>query len=215
MFLVQAFIVTEFKRGSTNRTTMCGGSLIKNNMILSAAHCFVKDTEEGYPMKIVKVTVRLGEHNIETPSLIVKETIIQLSKYHIELHDNYTGKPEHINDIAKLHLDDPIDFSSHPEIHPICLPENPGKDYDGEDAVVTGWGMVNRTNKAEVLQGIALTIVNRTYCNHRLTTFFREHSDLRGVGKLRKPNENHICAQGPEDAEVAVRACSGAFLISS
>ena len=82
MFLVQAFIVTEFKRGSTNRTTMCGGSLIKNNLILSAAHCFVKDTEEGYPMKIVKVTVRLGEHNIETPSLIVKETIIQLSKYH-------------------------------------------------------------------------------------------------------------------------------------
>ena len=126
-------------------------------------------------MKIVKVTVRLGEHNIETPSLIVKETIIQLSKYHIELHDN----------------------------------------YDGKAAMVTGWGKVNRTNKAEVLQGIALTIVNRTYCNHRLTTFFREHSDLRGVGKLRKPNENHICAQGPEDAEVAVRACSGAFLISS
>ena len=175
MFLVQAFIVTEFKRGSTNRTTMCGGSLIKNNLILSAAHCFVKDTEEGYPMKIVKVTVRLGEHNIETPSLIVRETIIQLSKYHIELHDN----------------------------------------YDGKAAMVTGWGKVNRTNKAEVLQGIAPTIVDRTYCNHRLTTFFREHSDLRGVGKLRKPNENHICAQGPEDAEVAVRACSGAFLISS
>ena len=81
---------------------------------------------EGHPLKLVNVKVTLGEHNINTQNLKVKETRYILSESNIEVHPNYSGEPANNNDIAKVHLDEPIDFAKHQEIHPICLPDHIG-----------------------------------------------------------------------------------------
>ena len=129
----------------------CGGTLISDAHVLTAAHCTVDEAATG-------ISVLLGEHNIaddEFNSVDVAE-IINHPDYNNETVDN---------DFAILRLANPVNFTK--EVRPACLPADLNATYAGVTATVTGWGDLSTGGSSpDVLQEVDVTVTTNAECNN-------------------------------------------------
>jgi len=126
-----------------NRTGFyyCGGSVISDEWILTAAHCVAGDpnnpTENMY--------VRLGDHDLTDKGDATKADTFQVD-YYIQ-HTNYNDRTTN-NDVALLKLKEKIDFKKFAgTVAPVCLPDLPRKYYD-KTVTVAGWGLLTEGGEA-------------------------------------------------------------------
>lgn len=120
----------------------CGGSILNNRFVLTAAHC--TDGEMSVPSNMIVVVGAL--YPLEGGIAIDLDAIIQHPEWNID---------EVANDIALVHTAEEIVFSE--TVQPIALPTH--NVVPGTRVVMSGWGMTS------VRFSLHFTISESSFCD--------------------------------------------------
>ncbi|XP_034943315.1 serine protease filzig [Chelonus insularis] len=135
----------------------CGGVLITDKYVITAAHC-----QPGFLASLVAV---FGEFDISGE--LESRRSVSRNVRRVIVHRAYNPATFE-NDLAILELESPIEFDAH--IVPICMPED-GIDFTGKVATVTGWGRVKYNGGVpSVLQEVQVPIIENSVCQDMFRT---------------------------------------------
>jgi len=141
-----------------NNTHFCGGSIINESYIITAAHCLEHKTHV-----LSEITVCAGTFRLSDPCHQSRTMDFSISH---PLYNSATLK----NDIALVRLTTPFDFTDS-SLTRICLPstDHPNE-YPkvGTDVVAIGWGNLNTNQAPDELQEVTLKVMDKSSknCNH-------------------------------------------------
>ncbi|XP_034980854.1 coagulation factor IX-like [Zootoca vivipara] len=141
----QVYILNQEQKG------FCGGSIINERWIVTAAHC----------LEYVPHTVVAGEHNVN----IEDGTEQRRRVTRTVPHPTYNASNKYHNDIALLELDLPLEFNQYAV--PICLADKEFTNSLLKHSIgtVSGWGRLAFQGRlASILQVLKVKYIDRPTC---------------------------------------------------
>ncbi|XP_023339711.1 trypsin alpha-3 [Eurytemora carolleeae] len=169
-------------RTSTGKIPYCGGSLISNQDVLTAAHCTMGTSSTG-------IFVMLGENDLLNDN--DGQTVVRVCGK-VE-HPRYQSSNQDF-DFSILRLCDPVTVSK--GILPVCLPEGTGRgrEYENIAATISGWGT---TSSGGYLSRFLMEAQVRTMSNGECCGSRNKYSCSQLTSRM-------ICAANPN-----VDSCQG------
>jgi len=144
-----------------NSSYRCGGVLVADNVVLSAAHCRGLWYQAGIGLHSM-----YGEADHESIR-VLKEIP----------HPDYSGKPSYDNDIMVVLLD------GKSRVSPVCMAESSITLKVGEDLTVMGFGKMETDNLATVLREAEAQYITNAYCSERYSGYLVSDNMLCAFSK--------------------------------
>lgn len=142
----------------------CGGVVITDQLILTAAHCHIKH-ESSYEVKLAQHD--LNRFDLSESTLPVQNIIIH-RQYRPDFKRGYR------NDIALMRLFFPVGYPQqivfNDYVQPACVPNSELSLHVGQKCQVSGWGLVDprQANSASsvsrLLRGAIIPVVEESIC---------------------------------------------------
>ncbi|TNN03916.1 hypothetical protein fugu_000945 [Takifugu bimaculatus] len=153
---------------TSSNVHICGGSIISEKWILSAAHCFPN------PSDVSSYIIYVGRHqlngfNIHDSSHRVRQVIVPSG--YVEPHSG--------QDVALVELSTPITWSDYAS--PICLPSSGTLFPSGMQCYVTGWGNIRDDVPLQglgTLQEVQVPIISQSSCQEMYSLDPKDKVDI-------------------------------------
>nr|XP_046250893.1 ovochymase-2 [Scatophagus argus] len=177
----------------------CGGAILTERWIMTAAHCFASLSEEflgGIRVVVGEFDQRVDDE--EEQVFLIKSVSVH-EKYHHALPMSY--------DIALIELDHHIQLGT--RVHPICLPLPDESIPPETSCIVGGWGRVKEKGRLPaVLREVQLDLVNSAKCRYVLQTVKSSARNQRP-----QPAMTVLCAGAERGGRDACQGDSGGPLV--
>ncbi|CAH1398360.1 unnamed protein product [Nezara viridula] len=178
-WMIALLKVSTLEDGRDLLVYQCGGALIHEKVVLTAAHCVPKKIDYSH------LKARAGEWDTQSAKEMFPyqdRTVVQTL-----IHPAFNG--ENLwNDFALLVVDKPFEFSLN--VDTVCLPP-PGIVLLSKECFVSGWGKDQYGQKGKyqvILKKIDLPMVPNDQC----TTLLRKTR----LGQYFRLHESFVCAGG-------------------
>ncbi|XP_052047333.1 granzyme C-like [Apodemus sylvaticus] len=144
-----------------NEKTFCGGFLVRDNFVLTAAHC------KGSP-----IAVTLGAHNIKAKE--ETQQIIPVDKAFP--HPDY-NREDYSNDIMLLKLQGKAKRTR--AVRPLNLPRRNAHVKPGDVCYMAGWGKITPEGEfPNTLQEVELTVQKDQVCESQFRSSYNKTNEI-------------------------------------